>query len=57
MMMYSRDAYFVSRVLGAHLWGINGIFWGRVAADVASACAALVWASRVFGSLEVESNG
>ena len=44
-------------MLGAHLWGIGGIFWGRVAADVASAAAALVWASRVFASMEESPGG
>lgn len=39
-------------VFGAHVLGIRGIFWGRVGADIISAIAALVWASRLFRSVE-----
>ena len=41
-------------VLGARGFGLSGMFWGMVVADVASACVALLWARRVFRTLEAE---
>jgi len=39
-------------ILGANLFGLQGIFWGRVITDILSASAALVWASLLFRSIE-----
>ena len=39
-------------VLGARWFGLSGVFWGTVAADLAAACLALLWARWVFASLE-----
>jgi MATE family, multidrug efflux pump len=37
-------------ILGARLYGLPGVFWGSVAADVLGACVALLWARRLFGA-------
>ena len=37
--------------LGAHFWGINGVFGGRLATDLVVGCIGLVWVSRVCRSV------
>jgi Na+-driven multidrug efflux pump len=37
--------------LGAQFFGLAGVFWGTVAADVLSAAVAVVWARRLFSAL------
>ena len=41
-------------VLGARWFGLQGVFWGTVAADVTSACLALLWARVVFAALDAK---
>ncbi len=38
--------------LGARFFGLTGVFWGTVAADLTSACLALLWARHLFRGLE-----
>ena len=42
-------------MLGSRLFGIKGIFWGRVVTDITAAAVALLWASRLFRSLRSPS--
>jgi len=35
--------------LGAHFWGITGIFGGRLATDIIVGCIGMVWVSRTLG--------
>lgn len=39
-------------LLGARWFGLHGVFWGMVVADVAAACLALLWARVVFAALQ-----
>ena len=41
--------------IGSVLYGISGIFWGTVVADVAAAAVALMWGHRVFTRLKPPS--
>ena len=34
--------------VGAHFWGINGVFGGRLVTDITVGCIGLVWVSRVL---------
>ena len=43
--------------LGAELYGISGVFWGTVAADVTAATIALIWGHRVFARLRAPETG
>jgi len=37
--------------LGAHFWGVHGVFWGRLATDLAVGSIGFVWVSRLSRSL------
>ena len=39
-------------LLGSHFFGLEGVFWGRIASDLLSGVIGMLWSYRILRSLQ-----
>lgn len=44
-------------IIGSHFFGLEGLFWGRIACDLISGVVGMIWSHRVLSHLIQQENG